>query len=395
MTQPMPKPAKPVVTSAMRQKAMDNVKKAKVQLVLHQPFFASIVLKRAIHIKDDVSTAYVTADGQITVGTAFAAGLSVQEVVFLLAHEAMHYAMMHQLRREWRKQKPWNIAADYVINDILKASSVGQPPRDGLYMDGAKDKTAEQLYDDQGGCGGGGDDDPGDGGYEPGEGNDDMSDEGIDEVNAEKIEDIKRELIQARQAAKSQGKMPAALEELINGIVNPATPWHELLERFMTQYVDSDLSWRKPRRGVMASTGMYLPSTSKEPAMGTVVIQIDESGSIGTEQLSHFAGHINKILEVCNPEKVILLHTDTHVGKVEEFTTDDFPIPVKSYCGGGTDMGAGVRWVNEQGIDPDVFVTLTDGYTPWPDAQVFPMVWLITTEIVAPVGETIHYEVTE
>jgi predicted metal-dependent peptidase len=123
---------------------------------------------------------------------------------------------------------------------------------------------------------------------------------------------------------------------------------------------------------------------------------MDESGSIGTKELEHFSGHINKIIESCNPEQVIVLHTDSAVGKVEEFGPDDFPIKFKSYCGGGTDMAAGVRWVNDQGLEPDVFVTLTDGYTPWPGKQTFPMAWLITTEgIEAPHGETIHYEVTE
>ena len=389
MTQLAHKNAPNILSPAVRTKAADNLRKAKVQLVLHQPFFASIVLKRTIDIKDDVPTAYVTANGKIVVGTEFGSRLTVQQMVFLLAHEAMHYAMMHQLRRDWRKPKPWNVACDYVINDILKSSGVGDPILDGLFMPGAKDKTSEQLYQEQ-------PEDEGGEGHKPGNGNDDLSDEGANEVTPEDVENIKRELIQARQAAKSQGKMPAALEELIDGIINPNTPWHELLERFMTQYVNSDLSWKRPRRGVMASTGMYLPSTSKAPAMGTVVIQMDESGSIGKDELAHFSGHINKIIESCNPEQVIVLHTDSAVGKVEEFGPDDFPIQFKSYCGGGTDMCAGINWVNEQGIEPDVFVTLTDGYTPFPERQTFPMAWLITTHgIEAPQGETIYYEVTE
>lgn len=392
MNQPALKNQPAVISAATRAKAADNVRKAKVQLVLHQPFFASIILKRAIDIKDDVPTAYITASGKIVLGTAFAANLNVQQAVFVLAHEAMHYAMLHHLRKDWRKPRPWNVACDYVINDILKSSGVGQPVEQGLYMDGARNSTSEQLYQDQQ-C----PDNPGGGDeYQPGHGNDDMSDEGMGDITPEQVENIKRELIAARQAAKTRDKMPAGLEEIIDGIVNPNTPWHELLERFMTQYVNSDLSWKRPNRKVMAAAGAYLPSSSKVPAMGTVVIQMDESGSIGKEELAHFAGHINKILEVCNPEKVIVLHTDSSVGKVEEFEVDDLPIQIKSYCGGGTDMAAGVRWVNEQGIEPDCFVTLTDGYTPWPNAQTYPLVWLITTkDITAPVGETIFYEVTD
>jgi predicted metal-dependent peptidase len=81
--------------------------------------------------------------------------------------------------------------------------------------------------------------------------------------------------------------------------------------------------------------GLYLPSADKKPAMGTMVVQIDESGSIGNDELAHFAGHLNKMLETCTPERLIVLHTDTRVAKVEEFTVEDFPVKLKSYAGGG------------------------------------------------------------
>jgi predicted metal-dependent peptidase len=236
----------PTVTPAMRNKAEDNLKKAKVQLVLHQPFFASIILRRAITIDDTVPTAYVTASGKIVVGTEFSSKLTVQEMVFLLAHEAMHYAMMHQMRLGHRKHRPWNIACDKVINDILKQSHVGTPMKEGVFQDGAREFTAEQLYsEDEGGDGGKpSDDNP----YEPGNGNDDLSPEGSDEVDEEQIEEIKRELIQARTAAKAQGKMPAAMEGIIQDIINPTTPWHQLLERFMLNLIKSGYSFRRPNK---------------------------------------------------------------------------------------------------------------------------------------------------
>lgn len=380
----------PQVTTAMRAKAEENLRKAKVQLVLHQPFFASIILKRRITIDDKVPTAYITASGKIVCGTAFLSGLTVAESVFLLAHEAMHYAMMHQLRRGWRKQRPWNVAADYVINDILTKSGVGTPLKDGLHQAGASDFTAEQLYKEDKGGGGGGQ------GYEPGQGNDDLSDEGMGELDDEQIEEIKRELIQARTAAKSQGKMPAALEGVIDDIVNPITPWHQVLERYMLMLIKAGSSFRRPNKRFVAHD-LYMPSKDRKPAMGTAVIQIDESGSIGDKELSHFVGHINKILEQCTPERLIILHTDTRVAKSEEYAPEDLPLKLKSYAGGGTDMSAGFDWCANEGIEPDVFVCLTDGYTPWGEAPGYPVVWLITgdKDIVAPHGESIYYEVNE
>ena len=80
---------------------------------------------------------------------------------------------------------------------------------------------------------------------------------------------------------------------------------------------------------------------------------------------------------------------------MEEFTPDDLTIKFKQHPTGGTHMPAGIRWCIEEGIEPDVFVCLTDGYTPWGTSPMFPVAWLITSHQVAPYGETIHYEVHE
>lgn len=379
-------PAEPiVVTPAMRKKAEDNIRKAKVQLVIHQPFFASIVLKRRLTLRDDVETCFIDQSGHITLGTAYISGLTVQQTMFELCHESMHYAMLHHIRRGWRKPRPANIAMDKVIDDLLINNGLTKPDP-VKHFPGSANFAWEQLYDENEGGGGGGGTQ-----YQPGTGRDDLSDGG-EQMTPEQVEEIKQELLQAQQAAKSQGKMPANLKGLIEDIINPSTPWYELLERFMTQYVNSDLSWRRPNRKLMASIGTYMPSVGKAPAMGTVVIQIDESGSVSDRELQHFGGHMNKIIESCNPEKVIVLHTDSRVGKAEEFAVEELPIQFKTYCRGGTDMTAGFKWVEDHGVEPDVFVCLTDGETPFGEPPGYPVVWLVTGKMEAPHGETIQYE---
>lgn len=379
------------ITPTMRAEAEMKLKKAKVQLAINHPFFSSILMRRKIQLLDNLPTACIDARGTISVGTMFINGLNVPQVMFLLAHEVMHYAMMHHIRRGWRNPRAWNIAGDKVINDILETSNVGQRIDGGTYQAGAKAFAAEQLYQEDPDAGEGG------GAYQAGEGFDDLDGSGgspLDESEIREIEaQVRIEVAQANHTAKQRGNAPVGLERLIEDIINPTTPWHILLERFMTGFVNADYSWRRPRRSTYAH-GLYLPSSNKVPSMGPVVIQVDESGSIGAEELKHFAGHINRILETCRPEKVIVLHTDTHVAKVEEYELDDLPITLKAYAGGGTDMVAGIRWCEANGVEPDVFVCLTDGYTPWPDKEpAFPLAWLITTDEKAPVGETIKYEI--
>jgi len=379
------------VTTQEKQAAANNIRKARVKLVLGQPFFASVVFKRTIELRDDVPTAYCTASGKIVCGTKFVSKLTVAQTVFLLAHEAMHYAMMHHIRRGWRKPRPANIAMDKVINDILVTSKCGDPIPDGVFQAGARDYAWEQLYDENEQKGGEGDDGP----YEPGNGNDDLSPEGINDVDEEQIAEIRRELIDARTAAKKQGNMPAGLEKLVEGIVNPKTPWYQLTERFMLQLVKAGTSWKRPNKKYMAQDEeLYLPSYDKEPHMGTLVIQSDESGSIDVVTTTHWNGHINALIKACKPERVIVLHTDTVVAKAEEFEADDLPIVFKTYAGGGTDMTAGFKWCEDNAVTPDVFICLTDGYTPFGEPQDYPVLWLITSEgVVAPHGETIFYDI--
>jgi predicted metal-dependent peptidase len=60
-------------------------------------------------------------------------------------------------------------------------------------------------------------------------------------------------------------------------------------------------------------------------------------------------------------------------------------------------MTAGIRWCEENDVMPDVFICLTDGYTPFPDKEpAFPTVWLITSkDVTSPVGTTIYYEIVD
>ena len=69
--------------------------------------------------------------------------LTVRQLMFLLAHEAMHYMLSHGLRRGHRDAKAWNIAADKVINDTLIDAKVGDFIDGGITLDGARDMAAE------------------------------------------------------------------------------------------------------------------------------------------------------------------------------------------------------------------------------------------------------------
>ncbi|MEO8130509.1 MAG: VWA-like domain-containing protein, partial [Bryobacteraceae bacterium] len=77
-----------------------------------------------------------------------AAGLDQEELRFVIAHELLHAALRHDVRREGRDPYLWNVACDYVINLWLMEMQVGRLPRVGvLYDESLKGMSAESIYD--------------------------------------------------------------------------------------------------------------------------------------------------------------------------------------------------------------------------------------------------------
>ena len=400
------------ITPDVRKRAEELLKKAKVQLAIHQPFFAQIVFNRRIAWSENPAyTASMSRRGRITLGYGFVSIMTIQQVVFLLSHEAMHFAMLHTFRRAHREPRKWNRACDMVINDLLKNSGCGEEIPGGTYQEGARASTSEKIYDsikDQPSGGkrkgkdfGGGNGDPD---YSPGSGFDDLDEaDNVDESEARELESqAKVELAAAAQVAKQKGNLPAGLERIVDELVKPTTPWHSLLERFMTSFIKSDHTWKRPNRRHL-QRGLYLPSASVVPTMGPVVIAVDTSGSIGQHELQHFMGHINAILEKCRPEMVYVIPCDARVYKPSELTLDDLPLTMDMMVkkgmtrgGGGTSFKPPFRWVEQEGIEPDIFVYLTDLYGDFPAAPQYPVIWLATSDVKeVPFGDVIRYEINE
>lgn len=364
--------------------AVTLLDKAKVSIVTQHPFFASILMKRQLIEDLTIPTAAVDQRGQIYINPKWFATLTVDEIVFVLAHEIGHVIGQHALRRGARNPKKWNIAGDAWINDMLKASNIGTQINGCVNMPGSKDETVDEIYnklpDNPDGSG-------------PGGTGDDIIERGapLTAEEATRIDaETRVEIAQAAQAAKAQGKMPSALAKIIADLIEPATPWHEILERFMTTFVRGDYTWSRPNRRF--ADVAYLPSAGKVAEMGEIVVQVDVSGSISQNELAHYNGHMSRIISQCNPERVHVLYVDTHVCKHQVFEQGE-EVALEFYSGGGTDMEEGFKFIDTNDIHPEVFVCLTDGYTDFnvANAPTYPVIWCISSDIQAPYGENIHF----
>lgn len=366
-----------------------KVGKAKSLLILDHPFFGTACTKRPIIYTDTVPTAAMSATGQMYMNVDFCAPLTVQQLMFLLAHEAMHYMLAHGLRRGHRDPKAWNVAADKVINDTLIDAGVGDFIDGGITLDGAREMAAESLYDEN---------DDGDGEGPGGLGNDigdptDADGQPLDDATIHQLEaEAKIDAIQSAKAAKAVGKLPASIERMVEELVNVSTPWYDILERFMAGKIKDGYSWNRPNRRFIARN-IYIPGTDYVPKMGPVVIGVDTSGSIGPDEIAMFNGHINRIIDTCNPEVVHVVYCDYDVAGVDEYTPEDFPVTIQCKGGGGTSFKPVFDWIDNNAIDPECVVYLTDGYGDQSEFTTnHETVWLTTGTEAFDWGHVIKFE---
>lgn len=354
-----------------KQKASDLITKAKVQLILDQPFYAMLALRMKYNEAPEIETA--STDGhQIKYNPAFIESLTLDEVKGLIAHEVMHVASLHHTRRAGRDPKQWNVACDYAINPLIEQSNLKLPPG-ALKNPQFNGKSAEEIFSllpppdpNQ---------DPNqDPGNDPGQsgGVEDAPAQTESERNQEEAQ-IKQAVAQAETIAKQQGSIPGHLQRLINDILAPTVNWREVLARFLDQIDRNDYSWKKPNPR-FAHMGLYLP-TLESLTVGKFVLMVDTSGSVDGNLLNQFAAEMSEIATAWNVGFTVL-HIDTEVNHVQNFEEGD---TIEPQGGGGTDFKPGFTWIEENDEEPAAVIYFTDGEcNSYPrTAPEYPVLWAV------------------
>jgi predicted metal-dependent peptidase len=388
-----------------------RIQKARTALVLDHPFFGALLFR----LKDRPSSAIKTmaTDGiSLLWNPEFVDTLSAATLAGTLAHEVMHPALHHHLRRSGRDPKRWNIACDYAINPLLIDAGL-KLPEGVLIEERFRGMSAEQICnlieseadsgqdnngDDQIGSGGGGPSvSPGSGEY--GDPDAPETEGGIGQVfdmpesgdDSPTMEEQAREwdvaVNQAMTVARQAGKMPTGLDRTMEGVADAAINWRELLRRLWSETIAADYSWMRPNRRHLW-TGLYLPGIVRD-SVGEVAIAVDCSGSISARQLRLFEAEARSILEGQMPERVYVLCFDAVVHKVETYEAGQ-RIALNPIGGGGTAFQPCFEWLDERGIRPQSMVLLTDLYGSFPPtAPSYPVLWASTGGRQAPFGEVI------
>lgn len=109
---------------------LEQLTRARISLLLQQPFWGTLATRLILRDATDEEWCKTAAtDGRnFYYNRNFIAKLNKQETIFLVAHEVEHCVYDHMDRRGSRKPKPWNAAADYVINWELHEHNIGKMP---------------------------------------------------------------------------------------------------------------------------------------------------------------------------------------------------------------------------------------------------------------------------
>ena len=104
------------------------VTKARARLIQDNVFFGSLALRLAM--KETTKIKRLKTNGKwIKYNPEYVAELSMPELVGVVCHEVMHCVLQHvgKLRRGSRTAKKWNVACDYVANQLIVDAGMELP----------------------------------------------------------------------------------------------------------------------------------------------------------------------------------------------------------------------------------------------------------------------------
>ena len=103
-----------------------RIQKARTSLILDHPFFGSLLFR--LKGRECRSIQTMATDGvSLFYNPDFVETLNAATLAGTLAHEVMHPALHHHVRRSGRDPKRWNVACDFAINPLLVDAGLSLP----------------------------------------------------------------------------------------------------------------------------------------------------------------------------------------------------------------------------------------------------------------------------
>lgn len=351
---------------------MDLIKACK-QITIKQPFYGLILLSLNKYFSKDVPTACVARNGinyEILVNPDFWNGLTDSQQIAVLQHEIMHIAFKHMLMMDsFPDRENFNIAADAEVNqyienlpsDCIDYRKIGEnlPPKAGtnFYYKFLKEKPKNENV-------------------KAPENHDSWKDfEGVSEAEKQLISNQTDHIVKsaATQVMKQRGTIPSEMKEYVDKLfkVNPPVfNWKSYFRRLIGFSVEMFVkrSLKKPSKRFEGAAGMKLKHKHD------ILVAIDTSGSVSTEEFKDFMSEIYHIWKT--GVGVDIIECDARIQRMYPFkgTFDG-----KFQGRGGTSFSPVIEYYNKSRKAYSTLVFFTDGYAPIDFKVMKQMIWVITS----------------
>lgn len=395
--------------------ALSKLEVARTRLILERPFIGALLMylpllanSRCARIATDARALYFNP--------AYIDATSLADARFMLAHEALHCALLHFYRRGHRIAARWDRACDYCVNQLLTDDGFIAPPgallnarfrglsAEEIYPlldDGSEEKILDEHWFGRAGSGEAliVSDRAGDGQGSVladqafldahADGFDEIATRGSTTMSADDLASAWQDrLAGSAIEAASAGTLGSAFNEALDHLIQPRLPWRNLLARFLMSSARDDYSFSRPGR---REGDALLPALHSGQV--NLVLALDTSGSVSAKDFVEFLDEIDALKGQIRA-RVTLLACDTALTPGAPWIFEVWQpihLPDGLSGGGGTRFTPVFDWVEQQALRPDALLYFTDAQGEFPlRAPAYPVLWLVKGDAPVPWGQRVQ-----
>jgi len=418
------------------QKLTEEARRVFASLALIAPF-AYPLLAMPIRFDERLPAPAATNGVTIIINPKEMGKKNFKQKMFISIHEWMHVALLHCKRLSKKRRIMWNYAADFCINAMVRTDMKDQFEMPcGLFDPSYHNKSAEEIYKDlntevkrrqeegmtpfchccnrefqKGDYADGKWKDPdvvkcpvckrptADGKEIPEPeyvdrenainqlmveefgapwGND-LQDLPVDADEQKIIDEVMKAAARCRANGKLPGSLPSYYEEYINTIKKSDVPWYRILYRYAKESLKgaSDRNPFKPDPKYLPFD-IFVP-TERGRRVGKLVLIVDTSGSMDSEEFEYACGHIQKFCTMV--DKVTVITADTVVQEVIRVKNIKHELKkraIKFKGRGGTRMDEAFDVANK--LNPNLIILYSDMWIgDFPPKPRAPVIFLATS----------------
>ncbi|MDR2596153.1 MAG: VWA-like domain-containing protein [Treponema sp.] len=343
----------------------------------------------------------------ITYNEIFINKLTDEELTMVVLHEILHYINGHHARymnnplKDTMPFKTHNIAMDLEINELITMDINNQRFENDLpegalrakdffpetdederesyeeYLNRLKNDMDTQENNQQGK-----DSDDTD----QAQGKMPINDLNLDGYNDK---DYKDSLEQLKEECKEHEERSRGTESGYNDInlriQKRKYRWEQVFQNILTTKITEIVAgfryrtFEKANRRYVHTPDIILPVFIDRKIKISLAIIMDVSGSM-CDITDKMYGVMKSMIDITDISiDITILEVDTDVENIIR-GFDLERKTVESKGGGGTDMGAGLLYIRENKMEPDLIVVMTDSETPWPDPPILANKTVVLTD---------------